>query len=558
MPFLDGKPVIITKRNIDEHGNPISVKRIESKQVADLHNCIPLNYSIDRNHPIYIPGMYQIYNEDEITEKTFFADYDQGLLYFHPAMRGKTIKVTYMSTGYILIASSRIFRYNKTDGSTVTLEGSFEKIENLLEELQKGNVTGDKISAEVIGSRTDAEGQTFPSLGDRLDYIQGQLNNITKVIRYNNVVNVRGTVTTVDVGIPDYQPNTDALSVYLAGVRMIEGVDYTLDKNNKRINCIHNGRWVDGDQIYFEVLKKGADTDIHQFTIYADDVKVRPEILGKNNVQETLQALAGNIRVKSHKRYHRVDGVTVHDININIKEYNPDRGDLLNVYMQGIRMVKDVDYALDTTFKTITNLKGDWIDGDEILFEVINQGDTTTKAVFNDVKKVSYEPISRFIEPKTISDSLVLQADSLLVDTGFEIGYSDKLDVYVNGIRLIDNIDYVLNNNSIISCNGKWKTGDKIYLELTQRDSVVQHGDVVYNNYYDVIDMNEDSSLANLKICDFDITTDKIRVYLNGIRLINEIDYMINSKNKTIICCNEKWKKGDRLYVELEKRGVIK
>ncbi len=558
MPFLDGKPVIITKRNIDEHGNPISVKRVESKQVAELHNCIPLNYSIDRNHPIYIPGMYQIYNQDEITEKTFFADYDQGILYFHPDMRGKTIHVTYMSTGYILIASSRIFRYNKTDGSTVTLEGSFEKIENLLEELLKGNVTGDKISAEVIGARTDKEGQTFPSLGDRLDYIQGQLNNMTKIIRYNNVVNVVGTVTTVDIGIPDYQPNSDALSVYLSGVRMIEGVDYTLDKNNKRISCIHGERWVDGDQLHFEVLKKGADTDINQFTIYADDVKLRPEILGQTNVQGALQKITGNIKVKSHKRYHRVDGATVNDINININEYNPDKGDLLNVYMQGVRMVKDVDYALDTTFKTITNLKGNWIDGDEILFEVINQGDIVTKEITSDIKSVANEPVNRFIEPKTISDSLVLQADSLLIDTGFEVGYSDKLDVYVNGIRLIDNIDYVLNNNSIISCNGKWKTGDKIYFELTQKTSIVQEGNIVYNDYYDVIDIKNDSIVESIDICDFDITTDKIKVYLNGIRLINEIDYMINSKNKTIISCNSKWKNGDRLYVELEKRGVAK
>ena len=71
MPFLDRKPVVITKRNVDDKGNPISVKQVETKQVAELHNCIPLNYSIDRNHEIAIFGMYQVYNKDEITKTTY-------------------------------------------------------------------------------------------------------------------------------------------------------------------------------------------------------------------------------------------------------------------------------------------------------------------------------------------------------------------------------------------------------------------------------------------------------------------------------------------------------
>ena len=82
MPFLDGKPVILTKRNTDKHGNPISVKQIETKQVSTIHNAIPLNYSVDRNHPIVINGFHQIYNQDEISDNTFFVDYDQGIVYF--------------------------------------------------------------------------------------------------------------------------------------------------------------------------------------------------------------------------------------------------------------------------------------------------------------------------------------------------------------------------------------------------------------------------------------------------------------------------------------------
>ena len=189
MPFLDGKPVIITKRNIDKHGNPISVKRIETKQVVDIHNSIPLNYSIDRNHPIVIKDLHQIYNKDEISENTFWADYDQGILYFHPKLVGKPLTITYMGTGYILISSDRIYRYNKGDGTSATesIEASLEKLENILNTIiQGGNIAGN-IEIEVIGSRTDAQGQTFSSLGDRLNYITTQLDNL-RTINASNVI----------------------------------------------------------------------------------------------------------------------------------------------------------------------------------------------------------------------------------------------------------------------------------------------------------------------------------------------------------------------------------
>lgn len=556
MPFLDRKPVVITKRNVDDKGNPISVKQVETKQVAELHNCIPLNYSIDRNHEIAIFGMYQVYNKDEITKTTYFADYDQGILYFHPDLKGKSLTVTYMATGYILISSDRIFRYNYSDGSTGSLESSFEKIENLLKQVLAGNVTADNISAEVIGSRTDALGKTYKSLGDRLNSMEEKIGNASKIIVYKNVVNVVGTTTTVEVGISDYVPDSDHLNVYLAGVRMIEGIDYTLNKAAKSISCMHAERWTNGDQLHFEVFKKAADLDVSQYSVYASNVIVEPEVLGQNNVQKTLQTLANKSGVASVMRYNRVTENTK-TINVGINNYNPTGGDILNVFMQGIRMVKDVDYTLNETNKSITNIKGDWISGDEILFEVITPNKIATVENSDSQPREYYENrvlIQNSIE--TISDLIILNEDSLIVDTGFDISYMDKLSVYVNGVRLIDNVDYVLTNNSIASCIGKWKTGDKIYLEL-EKKSVFNYGSIIYNTNTDLINILEDTNTVRVSLPNFNIATDKVTVYLNGIRLINEIDYMINSKNKTIMSCGDNWKCGDRLYVELDKRELI-
>lgn len=311
MPFLDGKPVIITKRNIDKYGNPISVKQIETKQVVDIHNAIPLNYSIDRNHPIVINGLHQIYNEDEISENTFFADYDQGLIFVHPSKVGQSLTVTYMGTGYILISSSRIYRYNTINSSSAneSIEASFEKLENLLNTVIQGGGTIDAVTAEVITARTDADGTTYPSLGSRLDAITQQLNNLTTIIRYTRVLNVTAEATTVEIKIPEYKPATDGLSVYLSGVRMIEGVDYSLNKDNQTITCLQ-GKWVNGDQLYFEVLQKSTDKTIGGGggggtgggTTNASNVILTIPIYGQNNVQSALievQTLLDNKADKS-------------------------------------------------------------------------------------------------------------------------------------------------------------------------------------------------------------------------------------------------------------------
>ena len=295
MPFLDGKPVIITKRNTDKHGNPISVKQIETKQVVDIHNSIPLNYSIDRNHPIIINGMHQIYNKDEISENTFYADYDQGILYFHPRLVGKSITITYMGTGYILISSDRIYRYNKGDGTSATesIEASLEKLENILNTIIKNGGGCDQIVAEVIGSRTDAQGQTFPSLGDRLNYITTQLDNLTTIVRYKRLLKVDTDITTVIVGIAEYNPKSDTLSVYLSGVRMIEGEDYSLDENNRTITCL-KGQWNIGDELYFEVLKRSTDATPPggggslPTSIDASNVVLNNPMFGANNAQDAF------------------------------------------------------------------------------------------------------------------------------------------------------------------------------------------------------------------------------------------------------------------------------
>lgn len=304
MPFLDGKPVILTKRNTDKHGNPISVKQIETKQVSTIHNTIPLNYSIDRNHPIVITGFYQIYNQDEISDNTFFADYDQGILYFHSSQIGKSLTVTYMGTGYILISSNRIYRYSKVNGAqgNVSIESSFEKIENLLNTVIKDGNNLDATKAEVVAARTDADGKTYPSLGSRLDDMTSQLNNLNTILRYEKKIDIGTPTKTINIGITEYNPKTDIVNLYLSGVRMIEDVDFTIDRTNKTITSL-KGNWINQDQIYIEVLQKMNDGRGSSGTVKIDssNVILTTPIFNSTDAQSAFVATEKNINLKADK-----------------------------------------------------------------------------------------------------------------------------------------------------------------------------------------------------------------------------------------------------------------
>ena len=304
MPFLDGKPVILTKRNTDKHGNPISVKQIETKQVSTIHNAIPLNYSIDRNHPIVITGFYQIYNQDEISDNTFFADYDQGILYFHSSQVGKSLAVTYMGTGYILISSNRIYRYSKVNGAqgNVSIESSFEKIENLLNTVIKDGNSLDATKAEVVAARTDADGKTYPSLGSRLDDMTSQLNNLNTILRYEKKIDVATPTSTINIGIAEYNPKTDIVNLYLSGVRMIEDVDFRVDRTNKTITSL-KGNWINQDQLYIEVLQKMNDGRGSSGTVKIDssNVVLTTPVFNSTDAQSAFVAIEKNINLKADK-----------------------------------------------------------------------------------------------------------------------------------------------------------------------------------------------------------------------------------------------------------------
>lgn len=116
-------PTIITKRNTDSNGNPISVKLIELRQVMDNHSCVVLSQIPDELNRVIIEGFTEVFDIEKLDKKNFKVDYSQGIVYFHPFNIGKSLTIEYYGLGYELISVSRIFSYTDKNGRTIeTLE----------------------------------------------------------------------------------------------------------------------------------------------------------------------------------------------------------------------------------------------------------------------------------------------------------------------------------------------------------------------------------------------------------------------------------------------------
>ena len=88
-----------------------------------------------------------------------------------------------------------------------------------------------------------------------INELSNQLKSIQQSLgykRFSRVVTLSEPVKTIDIGIDEYAI-TDILDVYISGVKLVENVAYTLDKNNKTITCID--QTFGTEQILLEVIK---------------------------------------------------------------------------------------------------------------------------------------------------------------------------------------------------------------------------------------------------------------------------------------------------------------
>jgi len=93
-----------------------------------------------------------------------------------------------------------------------------------------------------------------------LETLTEQLSVATNVIILDHTYISTGHITTVPIGIPSYDKETDALMVFANGLKMTEGENYTIDANSE--NIVLKAELLAGQIVNFFVLKSVMAADI--------------------------------------------------------------------------------------------------------------------------------------------------------------------------------------------------------------------------------------------------------------------------------------------------------
>lgn len=241
------------------------------------------------------------------------------------------------------------------------------------------------------------------------------LNEYWRIHRYHSVYDVKSTVSSVPINISE-MTSEDSINVFLNGVRLIENLEYKINYTTQPFSAENlKGTWVNGDQLYFEFLRrvKGATTGgatTNPGVVTSNNVSMQTPVFNKNNVQEVLSYLQNSIvgggdlsgltttnktnlinsinelvtRILALENKTASQSLDKNNYTTRLTQatsliqiptsLNYVHGkDVLDVYIAGAKVSEGATngYTLDTTFNTIVCNNGNWETGTEILLEVI-------------------------------------------------------------------------------------------------------------------------------------------------------------------------------------------
>lgn len=122
-----------------------------------------------------------------------------------------------------------------------------------------------------------------------LKNLTSELSVATNIIMFNSNYVSQTDVTNIPIGIPSYDPTTDILQVYVNGIRVTEGLNYTLNSNNTSIDLTVGIKA--GQAVNFLVLKSVIAADIQSTVtlIQALDTKVDAFMVDSGWINFTLE-----------------------------------------------------------------------------------------------------------------------------------------------------------------------------------------------------------------------------------------------------------------------------
>ena len=208
-----------------------------------------------------------------------------------------------MANGFTILTSrdNTFFTNNKmTIGSGIPTSGSYKVGDIVISDSQSGGIFGWVCTKEG----TPGEWEVIGS---------GAGGGNSVLVEYSNVVEFRDARTSIDIGISEYDKETDSLEVHYNGLLLAEGVHYSINEAGTTITNL-NGSW-------------NANVDDTQAMIFV----VRKSTVGLN--------------VVPIRNVVDINNATM-EVEMGISNFNPS-SDIISVHLNGVLLMNDIDYRIE-------------------------------------------------------------------------------------------------------------------------------------------------------------------------------------------------------------------
>ena len=314
---------IISKFNKNEFGE-IEPQLIQNEEVYIWHGG---KASLDQypfegdygNGGIIIEGYRQVDFQDQLGDKDFKVDYNEGNLFFNSSQDGKTVRATYYGIGKEWISANRV-------ATEVTQNGDIaQTLQDQVVDLDKRIVIMDKIKE---------------------DYLHATHTDLVKMMPFRSFVCKDDVCYKIDLEFGYYNPRIDILFILEDGVLLVENKHYEIDGLTVKLNgfCFKKG-----ETITYFVLKGVKDLP----PVGSDGSSLMDGSVNINKLTQDLQE-----RIKSIQHFEAVEifpktpkifiaplDETIR-FQLDIPQYNPNV-DRVKLNYQGVSLREDVNFKMD-------------------------------------------------------------------------------------------------------------------------------------------------------------------------------------------------------------------
>lgn len=332
---------LIFKYNLDEYGNPISIKVDKEEKQVSVHGTIQLEYVPDEYNRVVILNedntqMTEVFNRDEIKPNTYYVDYNNGVVYLDKSQFGKTKIYNYYKKGLQLIGCSRIYDEHDVSGKHVVLTlqeiidagrealrflldiGDAKKVIELLESLiAEGKLT--------ITNLENKKNECIQSINNAISQATQDKNEIVQEIQDNiqqakdEVVNVAGNKEVI-IRSSDWALNIDVYE---------KEISHNLNSENLHVTA-KNSDTKEAVTIGYKILDKTR-------ILLKSDEAINMSVILSASYYHATQAISDDIAeevVKARKGEASLD-VKITKIDEQLDNITPYKTEFINVILIG-------------------------------------------------------------------------------------------------------------------------------------------------------------------------------------------------------------------------------